>query len=221
MNGQNVNLRGRLSLIQNELKAPKNQYNSFGKYNYRSCEDILEAVKPICNKYRTTLVIEDELKAIGERYYVMAKATLLDWDSDSFISSSAYAREEENKKGMDSAQVTGATSSYARKYALNGLFNIDDTKDFDTDEVKKQTQSSQPKQQPKQQQNQSTNLQQEIKKRTSKLIELGVDFANENTIAFIKKYNNGKNDVTQMNDQEKARYIQVLDEMIKQKGGRK
>jgi hypothetical protein len=131
---ENKSLKEKLSFIQNELKAPKNQYNSFGKYKYRSCEDILEAVKPLCNKHRASLTICDEIQLVGERYYVMAVARLQDWDSDSVIHVTAYAREEENKKGMDASQVTGATSSYARKYALNGLFNIDDTKDSDTEE---------------------------------------------------------------------------------------
>ena len=136
-----MSLYERLSNIQMELKAPKNQYNSFGKYKYRSCEDILEGVKPVCNKYRVTLVIKDEISSLqnNDRVYVKAIATLYDWDSDNSISNYAYAREEETKKGMDSSQVTGATSSYARKYALNGLFNIDDTKDADTDAYANQT----------------------------------------------------------------------------------
>ena len=117
-----------LKKIQKELKAPKNQFNAFGKYKYRSCEDILEAVKPLLNN--ATLVINDEMVVIGERYYIKATATLT--EADKSISATAYAREPEEKKGMDSAQITGATSSYARKYALNGLFLIDDTKDADT-----------------------------------------------------------------------------------------
>ena len=116
-----------LNKIQKELKAPKNQYNAFGKYKYRSCEDILEAVKPLLNN--ATLIINDEMVVIGERYYIKATATLT--EADKSISATAYAREPEEKKGMDSAQITGATSSYARKYALNGLFLIDDTKDSD------------------------------------------------------------------------------------------
>ena len=129
-----MTLKEKLSAIQNELKAPKGQYNNFGKYNYRSAEDILEAVKPICLKHKTVLVLNDEVKQIGERYYVEAFATLYDLESVETFKITAYAREEETKKGMDASQVTGATSSYARKYALNGLFNIDDTKDADTDE---------------------------------------------------------------------------------------
>lgn len=116
--------------VQSELKAPKGQYNSFGKYNYRSCEDILEGVKPLLNKYGLYLTIDDAVELIGDRYYIKATATL--FDGDNCISTSAYARESLDKKGMDSSQVTGATSSYARKYALNGLLCIDDTKDADT-----------------------------------------------------------------------------------------
>ncbi len=119
---------------QNELKAPKNQYNSFGKYKYRSCEDILEAAKPVCLKHGIMLNLSDEVINVGERYYVKATATLYDTQSDAAISSTAYAREALDKKGMDDSQITGTASSYARKYALNGLFNIDDTKDADTDE---------------------------------------------------------------------------------------
>ena len=116
--------------VQSELKAPKGQYNSFGKYNYRSCEDILEGVKPLLNKYGLYLTIDDAVELIGDRYYIKATATL--FDGDNCISTSAYARESLDKKGMDSSQVTGATSSYARKYALNGLLCIDDTKDADS-----------------------------------------------------------------------------------------
>ncbi len=115
--------------IQSELKAPKNQRNTFGNYNYRSAEDILEAAKPLLKKHGCHLTISDEMIQLGDRYYVKATATLSK-DADS-ISTTAYAREEGSKKGMDSSQITGATSSYARKYALNGLFCIDDTKDAD------------------------------------------------------------------------------------------
>lgn len=118
--------------IQSELKAPKSQINKFGGYNYRNCEDILEAVKPICKKHNAVVYLSDELVIIGERYYIEATATLVDVETSETIEVTAYAREEESKKGMDGSQVTGASSSYARKYALNGLFDIDDTKDSDT-----------------------------------------------------------------------------------------
>lgn len=120
--------------IQKELKAPKSQYNSFGKYNYRNCEDILEAVKPLCAREGACLTISDDVVQIGERYYIRATTTLYDSETGEVINHvTAYAREEAEKKGMDGSQVTGAASSYARKYALNGLFNIDDTKDADSE----------------------------------------------------------------------------------------
>lgn len=124
----------RLAEIQHTLNAPKNQYNSFGKYKYRSCEDILEGVKPLLNGL--FLSISDEIVPVGDRYYVRATATITDGEASH--TATAMAREEESKKGMDAAQVTGATSSYARKYCLNGLFGIDDSKDADTDEHKNQ-----------------------------------------------------------------------------------
>ncbi|MFY9330623.1 MAG: ERF family protein [Candidatus Nanopelagicales bacterium] len=121
----------KLTIIQNELKAPKNQFNSFGKYKYRSCEDIQEALKPLLLKHDLSLYLNDELTVIGERYYIKATATIKCNDTSEEVSVNSFAREEENKKGMDGSQVTGASSSYARKYALNGLFLIDDTKDSD------------------------------------------------------------------------------------------
>ena len=116
--------------IQKELKAPKNQRNNFGNYNYRSAEDILEALKPLLSKHGCLLTISDEMVEVGSRVYVKAKAEFIDSDGKE-IYVTAFAREEETKKGMDGAQITGAASSYARKYALNGLFLIDDTKDPD------------------------------------------------------------------------------------------
>lgn len=129
----------RVGMAQAELKAPKNQYNSFGKYNYRSCEDILEAAKPINKKHGLVLLLTDKPVCIGQRYYIEATARLYDIESEQFIEATASAREADTKKGMDDSQVTGTASSYARKYALNGLYNIDDTKDADTDAYKKQT----------------------------------------------------------------------------------
>ena len=122
-------LHDRLVEIQSSLKAPKGQYNTFGKYKYRSAEDILEAVKPILRAQNCKLTIMDEIVQVGERIYVKAIATISDGTQS--LSVSAYAREEDEKKGMDASQVTGAASSYARKYAMNGLFAIDDTKDAD------------------------------------------------------------------------------------------
>lgn len=129
-----------LRSIQCELKAPKGQYNSFGKYSYRSCEDILEAVKPLLDKYKATVYITDEVVSVGDRIYVKATATFVDKDGKE-VSVSAFAREPVARKGMDEAQVTGATSSYARKYALNGLFLIDDNKDADTDESRNESEA--------------------------------------------------------------------------------
>lgn len=130
----------RLAHIQRILKAPKSKYNSFGKYNYRSLEDILEAVKPLLEEYHMLLTIEDGIAQVGERFYIKATATVTDAeDTNKKISVSAFAREPLDKKGADQAQVTGASSSYARKYCLNGLFLIDDTKDPDTDEYTEQT----------------------------------------------------------------------------------
>ena len=123
-----------LTDIQNELKAPKKRTNSFGGYKYRSCEDILEAVKPLLKKYNVTLTISDTIEEIGGRVYVKATAELRNGENIGGYSVTAYAREAELKKGMDDSQITGAASSYARKYALNGLFLIDDSKDADTDE---------------------------------------------------------------------------------------
>lgn len=128
--------------IQQELKVPKNQRNTFGNYNFRNCEDIMEASKPICKKYNCLLTCSDEIIYVGERYYIRATATLFDLDSNENISACAVAREEESKKGMDASQITGASSSYARKYALNGLLQLDDNKDADTTEYQKQQNSN-------------------------------------------------------------------------------
>lgn len=136
-----ITFQQKIVAIQSMLKAPKGQYNSFGKYNYRSCEDILECVKPLLSEQELILTIEDSIEMIGDRYYVKATATLSDGTNS--ISTSAYARESLDKKGIDASQVTGATSSYARKYALNGLLCIDDTKDADTmNNAKQDTQES-------------------------------------------------------------------------------
>ena len=121
--------------IQTHLKVPKNLYNKFGKYNYRNAEGICEAVKPLLAEHGLILTLSDELVAVGERYYVKATATICS-DVEERLSVSAFARESFDKKGMDDSQITGAASSYARKYALNGLFLLDDTKDADTDEYK-------------------------------------------------------------------------------------
>lgn len=134
-----------LQSIQQSLVAPKGQYNSFGKYSYRSAEDILEALKPILKEHDAVLILQDGIVQIGDRYYVEATATL--YAVGETIGTTAYAREDDSKKGMDGSQVTGAASSYARKYALNGLFMIDDNKDPDTDEYHNQNNQGSSKQQ--------------------------------------------------------------------------
>lgn len=138
---QSLTFNERVIALQNELKAPKSKYNSFGKYAYRSCEDILEAVKPLLAKHGLRLNISDQVIYFGNgdqgRFYVKATTALT--DGESWLTSEGWAREEETKKGMDGSQITGTASSYARKYALNGLLLIDDTKDADTDEYTKQT----------------------------------------------------------------------------------
>ena len=118
--------------VQSELKAPKSQYNSFGKYKYRSCEDILEALKPILSKNKATVIISDDILFVEGRYYIKATVKFIDTENGEIVENSALAREEEIKKGMDASQITGSVSSYARKYALNGMFAIDDTKDSDS-----------------------------------------------------------------------------------------
>lgn len=158
-----MSLKEKLLNIQTELKAPKGQMNNYGGYKYRSCEDILEAVKPLLKANKCVLTISDEIANIGERYYIRAAATITDAEGDESYTNVAYAREEETKKGMDGSQITGTASSYARKYALNGLFCIDDTKDADTDEHAKQT-GAEPK---------------EEKKATAKQIELMRKIAEE------------------------------------------
>lgn len=133
-------LINKLNVIQSELKAPKGQYNKFGDYNYRSCEDILEAVKPLLKESGLILLIKDEIVHLGDRYYVKATCTLYDEEGHS-LSTEALARETEAKKKMDESQITGAASSYARKYALNGLFAIDDNKDADTQDNRNTSQA--------------------------------------------------------------------------------
>jgi hypothetical protein len=139
----------KLQIVQQKLKAPKNQFNSFGKYNYRSCEDILEGLKPILDEVKATVILNDNIELIGDRYYIRAVAHFIDSDDGRDLISTAYAREDLDKKGMDLAQVTGSVSSYARKYALNGLFCIDDTKDSDSTNEHDKKPSSNNTEQPK------------------------------------------------------------------------
>ena len=176
-----MNVYEKLLSIQTELKAPKSQYNSFGKYSYRNCEDILEAVKPILARCKAALFLSDEVVEIGQRIYVKATATLVNVEQpDEKIAVTAYAREEESKKGMDGSQVTGASSSYARKYALNGLFDVDDTKDSDTTN----NSGNNPQQSSKQQQKSTKKDSQPQKPKSSKLSKESADAINK----AIKEY---------------------------------
>lgn len=145
----NMNIREKLMKIQVELKAPKNLYNSFGKYKYRNAEGIQEAVKPFLDKYGVYLTLSDDVIELGGNTYVKSYARITDCETGEYIESTGYARESDDKKGMDSAQITGSTSSYARKYALNGLLLLDDTKDVDTEEYQKEAKKSSPKSQQK------------------------------------------------------------------------
>ena len=132
MEGKIMNVYEKLMTVQTKLRAPKSNYNSFGKYSYRSCEDILEALKPLLAEVGAIVNISDEVKLIGNRFYVEATASFIDVETGERMIAKASAREAETKKGMDDSQVTGSVSSYARKYALNGLFAIDDNKDADS-----------------------------------------------------------------------------------------
>lgn len=136
-----MDLKEKLMEIQVDLKAPKNLVNSFGNYTYRNAEGICNAVKPYLKEHKVVLVLEDELESVGDRVYIKAIATLSDCETQESIKAVAYAREPESKKGMDDSQITGAASSYARKYALNGLFLLDDVKDADADEYVEQAEN--------------------------------------------------------------------------------
>ena len=158
----------KLAAVQAALKAPKGQYNAFGKYKYRSCEDIVESVKPLLKQNGLLLTLSDEIGLIGDRFYVKATAAVIDVKDGTKITVTALAREEESKKGMDGSQVTGASSSYARKYALNGMFAIDDTKDSDSTNTHGQEQEAPKQETPKEKQTPRKRL-------ISRLNELGID----------------------------------------------
>ena len=202
-----------LTNIQSELKAPKNQLNKFGGYNYRNCEDILEALKPLLIKHNSAVTLTDELVMIGERYYIKATATLhcfSDNDVDT-ISVSALAREDESKKGMDASQVTGASSSYARKYALNGLFAIDDTKDSDATNTGSNSSKPQP---PKQTPPQPNN---EPYTAPVKPVEaLAFEIADGITVEMLfKQYKNDIDNVYEQGNEELKKAIDTVREYIK------
>lgn len=138
----------KLNFVQSKMKAPKNLFNSFGKYKYRNAESILEAFKPYGKELGLVLMLNDSVEQIGDRVYIKATATLIDIEDNSRTEVSAYAREPMSKKGLDDSQLSGATSSYARKYCLNGLFLLDDTKDADTDEYRTQAENQYKAQKP-------------------------------------------------------------------------
>lgn len=179
-----MNVYEKLAAVQAALKAPKGQYNSFGKYKYRSCEDIVESVKPLLKTHGLLLTMSDDIRHIEGRFYVVATATIIDISDGKYIEATAYAREEETKKGMDGSQVTGASSSYARKYALNGIFAIDDTKDSDSTNTHGQEEK-------KEEKKEAPNPEQSPRKMLiARLHELGIDVN-----AYAKANNlNGKTD---------------------------
>lgn len=168
--------------VQTELKAPKSNYNSFGKYKYRSCEDILNAVKPLCYKNKAVIYLSDDLVYQGERYYIKATAIFVDVETGEKITNTAYAREELEKKGIDGSQITGTASSYARKYALNGLLDIDDTKDADTDEYHNQTHKK-----PIAEETDKSEKEQERLDLEKRCAELGIDINEPRTKAWISQ----------------------------------
>ena len=157
-----MNIYEKLATVQRELIAPKNQYNKFGEYYYRSCEDILEGLKPCLQKVKATVTVSDELVLIGERYYIKATATIFDCEGEGSVSNTAFARETESRPKMDVSQITGSASSYARKYALNGLFCIDDVKDADSRD-NRQSEAAEPKK-AEEQQKKAEEQQQEIER---------------------------------------------------------
>jgi len=169
----------KLANIQASMKVPKNLYNAHGKYYYRNAETILETAKKACEQFRCTLTVHDEIKMIGDRYYVEAVATLISWDGGE-TEVRASAREAFERKGMDASQITGATSSYARKYALNGLFCLDDTKDADADEPR-ETQTAD-----------TASLAVELQTVKMQLNECGVDIHNEEFIRYVCDKANAK-----------------------------
>lgn len=178
----------KLTKIQSELKAPKSQFNKFGNYKYRNCEDILEALKPILFENHLAIILDDDIDFIEGRYYIKATATLYDTEDNSQISNTAFAREEDSKKGMDGSQITGASSSYARKYALNGMFAIDDTKDSDTTNI--DNKSVFKKGQPKQKEIETDNdkLLKEVKKEIISICTILGGTKNKELMATLKSY---------------------------------
>lgn len=200
MEEKKMNIYEKLSHVQNEMKVAKNNYNKFGKYNYRSAEDILAEAKKVCMKYRTTLILTDEVSRLENRFYVVANAILKDWDSCDSIQVRALAREEENKKGMDASQVTGSCSSYARKYALNGLFNLDDTKDADANEQHEVIQNAQAKQQKAESNDKLDEIRMRCFKAQNELQKIGIDTHSEAFCEHLKaEYKISSQDIPNLN----------------------
>jgi hypothetical protein len=217
-----LNVYQKLAQVQKNLKAPKGQYNSFGKYHYRSLEDINEAAKPLCVDNGLVLNYYDDIILIGDRYYVKATAKVTDSESGDVIEAYGYAREEESKRGMDGAQVTGGASSYARKYAANGLFSLDDTKDADTDE---NVVESQNKAKTTTQKKTTTTKKAEPKQDNSELEQLisEIDILvrekvviNKSAVSkLVKDNNNGNSNYREISDLESAKTIKAGLEEIK------
>lgn len=204
----------RVSLLITELKAPKSQRNNFGKYNYRSAEDILEAVKPLAYKYELVAKLSDEPVMIGDWHYIKATASIKDVKTGEEEVATAYAREPLAKKGMDESQITGTASSYARKYAMNGLYQIDDTKDADTDEYTEQVKQATPKPITKTQQ-------QALQKRSDEIAELA-KLESKNFFDQITEKKIGYSvDISKINTEQLATLTRYLNELEKYYQGKK
>lgn len=204
----------RVSLLITELKAPKGQYNKFGKYNYRSAEDILEAVKPLAKDHGLVPKLSDEPVMIGDWHYIKATASIKDVKTGEEEIATAYAREPLAKKGMDESQITGTASSYARKYAMNGLYQIDDTKDADTDEYTEQVKQATPKPITKTQQ-------QALQKRSDEIAELA-KLESKNFFDQITEKKIGYSvDVSKINTEQLATLTRYLNELEKYYQGKK
>ncbi|MFQ7375323.1 MAG: ERF family protein [Enterococcus casseliflavus] len=204
----------RVSLLITELKAPKSQRNNFGKYNYRSAEDILEAVKPLANNYGLVPKLSDEPVMIGDWHYIKATASIKDVKTGEVEIATAYAREPLAKKGMDESQITGTASSYARKYAMNGLYQIDDTKDADTDEYTEQVKQATPKPITKTQQ-------QALQKRSDEIAELA-KLESKNFFDQITEKKIGYSvDISKINTEQLATLTRYLNELEKYYQGKK
>lgn len=203
--------------IQKSMKVPKNLYNNFGKYHYRNAETILETAKPICSEFGVLLTVSDEIVSVGDKNYIKATAKLYDVDSDASVETHGFAREADAKKGMDDSQITGACSSYARKYALNGLFCLDDTKDADTNEF---TSMSQAKQQADN--DQFGQILIRVSKMQSEMSDLGIDWRENYNEWILNKSKSHTQDLSDTNlTQEElislGKIYQVLIKKMKEK----